>query len=61
MTEVYKYKVAGHVFELTLPKGDSLVQELGQYEPFLTDDSDGQPVFRLQVVSERPQTGEIER
>lgn len=61
MTEIYRYKVAGHVFELVLPKGDALTHELSQYEPFRTEEAGGQPVFRLQVLGERPQTGEFVR
>lgn len=61
MNDVYIYKVAGHVFELWLPKGDSLAQELSQYEPFRIAASDVSPLFRLQVLAERPQTGEFVR
>jgi hypothetical protein len=61
MNDVYIYKVAGHVFELWLPKGDSLAQELSQYELFRIAASDVSPLFRLQVLAERPQTGEFVR
>ena len=61
MNDIYLYKVAGHVFELLLPKGDSLAQELSQYEPFRIAETDEPPVFRLQVLAERPQMGEFVR
>ncbi len=61
MTKLYKYQVAGHVFELTLPEADSLVSELGQYEPFRVVETETEPVFRLQVVGERPAMGEFVR
>ena len=56
-----RYQVAGHVFEVTLPEGDSLDQEMSQYEPFRIVDTDQQPVFSLQVVTDNPTTGEFVR
>lgn len=61
MSEIYTYQVAGHVFELVLPAGDALAEELGQYEPFRIAETAGNPVFRLQVLAERPQWGNFER
>jgi hypothetical protein len=34
----YFYQVAGHVFSVELPEGCSVIDEMGQYEPFLTDE-----------------------
>jgi hypothetical protein len=45
----YFYQVAGHVFSVELPEGCSVIDEMGQYEPFLTDEC-GQVVFSLRVV-----------
>jgi hypothetical protein len=45
----YFYQVAGHVFSVELPEGCSIIDEMGQYEPFLTDEC-GQVVFSLRVV-----------
>ena len=47
------------MFEVTLPEGDSLAQQMSQYEPFLVADTGQQPVFSLQVVTDEPQTGEF--
>ena len=57
----YIYKVADHVLELLLPEGDSLHKELSQYEPFRIAEADEEPVFCLQVVTERPETGDFVR
>ncbi|MBQ7420008.1 MAG: S24/S26 family peptidase [Prevotella sp.] len=52
MQEKYKYQVAGHVFELSLPQDDPLHERISQYAPFRTFKDDIEPVFRLQVVSQ---------
>lgn len=58
----YTYKVAGHIFELWLENDDLLNNELGQYEPFAIDDTNGEEtVFSLRVVTERPVMGEFVR
>lgn len=44
---------------MTLPDGDSLMQEMSQYEPFRIVDTIQQPVFSLQVVTEDPSKGEF--
>ena len=61
MTELYRYQVAGHVFELVLPEGDALAHELSQYVPFQIGETEQEPVFRLEVLSEKPQWGEFVR
>ena len=47
------FKVAGHVFTLSLPDGSSLWDELGQYGPFTVDS--GTPVFSLSVTETLPE------
>ena len=56
-----RYQVAGHVFEVTFPQGDPLAQQMSQYEPFRILGTDQEPVFRLQIVAERPSMGEFVR
>ena len=45
MTNRYIYQVAGHVFEVTLPQGDPLTQQMSQYEPFRILGTEQKPVF----------------
>lgn len=47
--KVFYYKVAGHVFAVETSEQDHIVNELKQYEPFLTEATDD-TVFRLQIV-----------
>ena len=47
------YQVAGHKFSVTMPDGNSLWNEMGQYEPFLSDES-GQHVFEVTLDDEMP-------
>ena len=54
MKELY-YKVAEHVFVLKTGEHDSLLGELRQYEPFLTDPTEEQ-TFSVEVVDELPMT-----
>lgn len=54
MKELY-YKVAGHVFVLKTDERDSLLGDLRQYEPFLTDPTD-ELSFSVEVVDELPVT-----
>lgn len=49
MKEIY-YKVAGHVFALETVGDESIVIDLKQYEPFVTDPTDD-VVFRLRLCS----------
>lgn len=46
------FKVAEHVFSLSLPDASPLWDELGQYRPFVTDG--GEPLFTVSVVAELP-------
>ena len=52
MKELY-YKVAEHVFVLKTGEHDSLLGELRQYEPFLTDPTN-EVTFCLEIVNELP-------
>lgn len=54
MKELY-YKVAEHVFVLKTGEHDSLLGDLRQYEPFLTDPTD-EVTFSVEVVDELPVT-----
>jgi hypothetical protein len=54
MKELY-YKVAEHVFVLKTDERDSLLGDLRQYEPFLTDPTD-ELSFSVEVVDELPVT-----
>ena len=59
MNKKYIYRVAGHVMELRLPQGDPLGAQLAQYEPFLVDRADEEPVFSLEVLTEQTEMGEM--
>lgn len=52
------YKVAEHIFNLSIPDGSVLWQHLGQYEPFLQDEVCPAPLFSLELVPELP-SGEL--
>ena len=54
MKELY-YKVAEHVFVLKTGEHDSLLGDLRQYEPFLTDPTN-EVTFSVEVVDELPMT-----
>ena len=43
------FKVAGHVFSFSIPKGHSLWKQLKQYAPFEISGDDN-PIFELEVV-----------
>ena len=45
----YYYQVAGHTFSLELPEGERVVDEMGQYAPFVTDAAD-EVAFTVRVV-----------
>jgi hypothetical protein len=45
----YYYKVADHVFSVELPEDCSVLDEMGQYEPFFTEETSS-VVFSLRVV-----------
>ena len=45
------YRVAGHVFSLSLEEDDKAWGALGNYDPFLCED-DSEELFRLEVVPE---------
>lgn len=51
------YKVAGHVFHLEIPVGNSIAGMLSQYEPFVTEPS-ADPLFTLETVDRLPCGGE---
>ena len=44
------YKVAGHVFSLSLPESCTIWPRLTQYEPFEIDSPDAEPLFELELV-----------
>ena len=46
------FKVAGHVFSLTLQDGSPLWEKLGQYDPFLVDSGDS--LFEVRLTEELP-------
>lgn len=46
MRKLYKYKVAGHTFALSLPEGYTQEEYLKPYLPFACED-DSEPVFKL--------------
>ena len=49
------YKVAGHVFSVTMPEEEPVWDLMGQYDPFVIDPLKGDvPVFRLVVCPELP-------
>lgn len=52
------YKVAGHIFNLSMPDGSILWDRLGQYEPFWQEETCNSPLFSLEVTSELP-SGEL--
>ena len=52
------YKVAEHIFNLTLPEGSVLWEHLGQYEPFLQEQVCTTPLFSLEVGAQMPE-GEL--
>ncbi len=56
----YYYKVAEHVFSVELPYGCSILDEMGQYAPFVTEET-AQVIFSLRVVDKElfPQTDDI--
>lgn len=47
------YQVAGHKFSVTMPDGSTMWNIMGQYEPFLSDES-GEHVFDVTLVDEVP-------
>jgi len=53
------YKVAEHVFRLTMPDGIGIWKYLGQYEPFVTESAED-PLFSMELVEEIP-AGEREK
>ena len=53
------YKVAGHVFTLTLPDACRIWDFLGQYAPFATDEREDGALFGLELVESLPE-GEAE-
>ena len=44
------YKVAGHVFSLSVPESCTLWPRLTQYEPFEVPEGSGEPLFNLELV-----------
>ena len=42
------FKVAEHIFELSMPEADSLWEAIGNYEPFRTEPTED-PLFRLEL------------
>jgi len=53
------YKVAGHVFQLTMPDACGIWKYLGQYGPFVCDGAED-PLFTLELVESVPE-GEREK
>ena len=56
----YYYKVAEHTFYVELPDNCPVLDEMGQYAPFTTDESD-HAIFSLHVVDKEnfPQTDDV--
>ena len=56
----YYYQVAGHTFSLELPEGERVVDEMGQYAPFVTDAAE-EVAFTVRVVDKEhfPATNDI--
>ena len=48
MENLFRYKVAGHIFEVSLPDGYSESEHLSSYVPFRTDDN-SKPLFTLRL------------
>ena len=48
------FKVAGHVFSFSIPKGHSLWKQLKQYAPFEISGDDN-PIFELEIVESLPE------
>ena len=48
------YKVAGHVFRLTMPDKCGIWKYLTQYEPFVCEDAGADPIFTLELVESVP-------
>ncbi len=48
MEKMYKYKVAGHVFAVSLPQGYTQEEYLKPYIPFVCED-DSDPLFTLRL------------
>ena len=46
------FKVAEHTFALDMQDTCSLWQRLTQYDPFVTDAPEGEPLFRLELVQD---------
>lgn len=44
------FKVAEHVFSLTIPDSCTLWPRLGQYDPFVLSAFDGKPLFEVELV-----------
>ena len=49
MTQKYYYQVAGHTFLLELPENQHVIDEMGQYAPFVVKESDD-CIFRMKAV-----------
>ena len=50
-----EYKVAGHIFSLTMPDGCRIWDFLGQYDPFVTAAPSGDPLFGLELTDSLPE------
>lgn len=48
------YTVAGHSFRFDIPKGNPLLEQLGQYAPFESPKA-ADPIFTVEVVKELPE------
>ena len=53
------YKVAEHVFGVSIPDGDALCGQLAQYEPFAVESGEG-CIFEAEVVPEVPDPADKE-
>ena len=50
------FKVAGHIFDVTMPDRYPLWDLMGQYAPFEIPGTEGAPVFTLELVSTLPES-----
>ena len=54
------YKVAGHRFAIVMPDGEASWNEMGNYEPFIVDDSDD-CVCVVEQIQDFPDTSKMEK
>lgn len=52
------YKVAGNKFAIVMPDGEAGWDDMGNYEPFITDDGDDDCVFVAERIQDFPDTSD---